>query len=187
VIHISIDYLYATDQVNGLYDHDEVWLNGTRIEDHNPLNVTMARCFDGKQLNWTLNQSEETFYQCVQNNGYSWGFSVYSSSVATGCMILWSWVMFIIWCDANFKGKLNRHGWKRRGVFRSALDLAEAIRFDVGSTAGSYTNKEIEKVLKNKKTVIGYSTARQEDGSLHIRLSSTSNAKVELKEDNYYS
>jgi hypothetical protein len=159
----------------------DYWLNGTVITSDNTLIVTIALCYDGKMVDWKIQGESDSNYHCLQEDGFVWGFSGKLSTYAVFGFLIWCTAMFAIWCEANFKSNLNRNGWKRRGIYRSALDLAEAVNVEIGSEICSYTDREIEKALEVNGKGIGYHMTETKEGVAHIGLSSSIDRKVALE------
>lgn len=65
--------------------------------------------------------------------------------------VVWSIGMFAMWMDAHVNSRVDRSGREMGGMFRSVIDLATAIRGDLGEAANQCSNSKLEKRLRRSK------------------------------------
>ncbi|KAL8683324.1 MAG: hypothetical protein Q9186_000707 [Xanthomendoza sp. 1 TL-2023] len=115
------------------------------------------------------------------------GFSSIILYVILGLQLVWTVGMYCIWLDANLTSELVKSGRTIRGPFRAAADLAEALNETLGGEYCAYTDKEIEKELERSGDLLRYnSTLRDDDGTLHVGLTSQEGARVLLSRNKLY-
>lgn len=151
------------------------FLNEMYENENEPMDSSGSRAgiaFDMSKYNdWTQAQFiyENTTYtyadvqtngQCVQAipPGYSWGFSFILLFVTALLTTIWSFGMYIMWLDAHLHSRYDRAG-RRMGPYRAALDLAKALRKDMGEDAAEHlSNSEIKHLLERGMNghMIGY-------------------------------
>ena len=95
-----------------------------------------------------------------QSNGstYQWGFSFLLLFIFCVFTMVWCLGMYAMWMDADQNSRVARSGQKPGGTFRSVIDLATAIREDLGDGAGHLSNGELDKRLKRSKGGLNLST-----------------------------
>jgi hypothetical protein len=72
--------------------------------------------------------------------------------LAVGLESIWVCEMFGVWWDANSKGALNRSGLRRHGLYRSILDVSEAMVSELGDQNYIYTDQELDKALERERS-----------------------------------
>ncbi|KAL8831198.1 MAG: hypothetical protein Q9170_005399 [Blastenia crenularia] len=101
--------------------------------------------------------------------------------------IIWTFGMFCVWLDANLASELVRNGRTIRGPFRAAADLVEAMNETLGPEYCSYSDKEIAKTLDESGDQLRYnSTLRDDDGLLHVGLTTRWPARILLSSKKLY-
>ncbi|KAL9122368.1 MAG: hypothetical protein Q9187_001085 [Circinaria calcarea] len=119
-------------------------------------------------------------YSCVIDpNIYHWGFSAGWIIAVASVNSAWLIGLWIIWVDADHNSQLCRKG-RRMGVYRGMVDIAEAIKENLGTDLCAYSEAELAAAVK-RQGPIKYYVSDVEDGQPgHIGLSSRQSAKVKL-------
>lgn len=95
--------------------------------------------------------------------------------------------MYCVWLDANIASKLVRSGRTVRGPFRAAADLTEALNETLGHEYCAYTDYEIQKELeKSGKRLKYYGSHRDDDGLLHVGMTTEEETSVLLSSKRLY-
>ncbi|KAL8725295.1 MAG: hypothetical protein Q9166_007444 [cf. Caloplaca sp. 2 TL-2023] len=143
-----------------------------------------AYCYHDSILDlWDL---REIAY-CFNKTYFVWGFSSIVLYVILALQIVWTFGMYCVWLDANLASELIKAGRTIRGPFRAAADLAEALNETLGHEYCAYTDEEIEKELKRSGEMLRYnSTLRDDDGLLHVGLTTKPDARVLLSRKKLY-
>ncbi len=79
---------------------------------------------------------------------YQWGVSFVLTFIFLILNTVWSIGMYAMWMDAHENSRVDRSPREIGGMFRSAIDLATAIRSDLGEAADQCSNSELEKRLR---------------------------------------
>ena len=82
---------------------------------------------------------------------YQWGFSFLLTFMFCVLTTAWSFGMYVMWADVHENSRVDRSGRNFGGMFWSVMDLATAIRGDLGGAADRCSNSELEKRLKQSK------------------------------------
>lgn len=82
---------------------------------------------------------------------YQWGFSFLLTFIVCVLTTVWSIGMYAMWMDTHQNSRVDRSGRELGGMFRSVMDLAIAIRGDLGEAADLCSNTELGKRLKGSK------------------------------------
>ncbi|KAG9232822.1 hypothetical protein BJ875DRAFT_513702 [Amylocarpus encephaloides] len=163
------------------FSRDDVfWINGTNLGTNNALlQLEYESCWNNTVIDFQR--------ACIQQDGYVYGLAGWIVVVLAALEIIWISGMFGIWWDANRHGELNRRGWKRSGVFRSVVEVSEALEKDLGPDTSSYTEEDLARSLKFKR--IGYTMEKDADlkSLVHVGLTSSSmRNRVKLEQDVLY-
>ncbi|KAL8772517.1 MAG: hypothetical protein Q9194_004580 [Teloschistes cf. exilis] len=143
-----------------------------------------AYCYHGQTIDDY--QLQETPY-CFAKPYYVWGFSSIVLYIVLGLQIIWTIGMYCVWLDANIASKLVRSGRTVRGPFRAAADLTEALNETLGHEYCAYTDYEIEKELeKSGKRLRYYGSHRDDDGPLHVGMTTEEETSVLLSSKRLY-
>jgi len=84
--------------------------------------------------------------QCVPSGRFQWGFSYLVSLVFLSCNAVWAVGTYAVWIHMIRKSRMGREG-REIGVYRVVMDMAEAIRLDLGDGIRECSEKEIEREL----------------------------------------
>ena len=88
--------------------------------------------------------------QCRQTDppSYAWGFSFLLLFITVLFTAIWSIGIYIMWLDAHLNSRYDRAG-REMGTYRAALDLARAMRKDMGEEATeNLSNTELKERVK---------------------------------------
>lgn len=109
--------------------------------------------------NTTYSWQDVSHYgQCVQIATYKWGFSFLLLFITFVLTTIWSIGMYVMWLDAHLHSRYNRAG-RQIGTYRAVLDLAKAMRKDMGEDATeNLSNTELKEKINRRLNggVIGY-------------------------------
>lgn len=100
---------------------------------------------------------------CKPSETYQWGFSYIFLFMVAIFNFLWSFIMIAMWLDTRRGSRMYRSG-RRPGLLRSVLDLAAAVREELGSDAEILGEVE----LRERLTASG-SMLEVPKGELRIR------------------
>ena len=124
---------------------------------------------------------------CLQGLGYQWGFSSVLTSIFLGCNTVWLIGMAITWRSLLSRSEFVK---KRRtmGKYRATVDLAEAIREELGSSVCVLSDTALERELKERLSIRYHVYEETDKDHLHIGLSSMSpnGPRVGLEYDTKY-
>ena len=127
----------------------------------------------------------ENFNCVAEQNIYEWGFSSEWVLIA-GCLnSLWLFGLWILWLDSDTQSQFCKKG-RRMGTYRAIVDIAEAIREDLGENLAAYSEEELAAALRQQSKIKYYVTEPKEDSLAHIGLSSRKSDKIELSWDLAY-
>ncbi|EOD48733.1 hypothetical protein UCRNP2_4508 [Neofusicoccum parvum UCRNP2] len=125
-------------------------------------------------------------FECVPTyeNTYEWGLAPGILLIWIPLMLIWTAGMYLVWFDTHRNSKLWRSG-RRLGMWRAVLDLAEAIREDLGPDLAGYSNEELDKAINEKGSSWMYYAEGPAVGRpvSHIGLSSRQSGKFDLRAD----
>lgn len=125
-------------------------------------------------------------FECVPayENTYEWGLAPGILLIWIPLMLIWTAGMYLVWFDTHRHSKLWRRG-RRLGMWRAVLDLAEAIREDLGPDLAGYSNEELDKAIDEKGSSWMYYASGPGTGRpvSHIGLSSRQSGKFGLGDD----
>ncbi|EKG22091.1 hypothetical protein MPH_00546 [Macrophomina phaseolina MS6] len=125
-------------------------------------------------------------FECVPTyeNTYEWGLAPGILLVWIPLMLIWTAGMYLVWFDTHRNSKLWRRG-RRLGMWRAVLDLAEAIREDLGPDLAGYSNEELDKAIDEKGSSWMYYASGPATGRpvSHIGLTSRQSGKLGLSDD----
>jgi hypothetical protein len=136
-----------------------IWWDGRRIELEAPfLDVSVGGCsaWLGNSLGACLCRGNEPIMhnfltqenmQCVGQDGYVWGISSFVCFVGLAMEIVWVIGCYAMYFSAYRQSRLVLGGRSGAGRIRNVLDLAEAIRGDLGEWTGAYQEKALKKAL----------------------------------------
>jgi hypothetical protein len=127
--------------------------------------------FNNEQYTWRDFQVPSGV-QCIPSGKFQWGFSSEVCLVFFGLNVLWDIGTFSVWVYMNRKSEMCQKG-RQLGKYRAVVDLAEAIRHDLGNDICAYSEKELDNELA-KSSGVKYGVSYR-DSICHIGLS--------LKED----
>jgi hypothetical protein len=99
-------------------------------------------------------------------------------------MLLWIIGAFVVFSWANNSSDLVGNGGTRRGVYRTALDLSEAVKEVLGKNSCSYTNDELEVLLETRK--VAYCTGDASSRVAHLGISSCNQRRLNLERGRLY-
>lgn len=83
---------------------------------------------------------------CKPSETYQWGFSYIFLFMVSIFNFLWSVMMVCMWLDTRRASRMYKSG-RRPGLLRSVLDLAAAVREDLGASAEDLEEKELREQL----------------------------------------
>lgn len=131
-------------------------------------------------------QTKGGLFECVPTyeNTYEWGLAPGILLIWIPLMLIWTAGMYLVWFDTHRHSKLWRRG-RRLGMWRAVLDLAEAIREDLGPDLAGYSNEELDKAIDEKGSSWMYYASGPGTGRpvSHIGLSSRQSGKFGLSDD----
>lgn len=87
---------------------------------------------------------------CKPSETYQWGFSYIFLFMVSIFSFLWSFIMIAMWLDTRRGSRMYRSG-RRPGLLRSVLDLAAAVREELGPDAEMLE----EETLRERLTASG--------------------------------
>jgi hypothetical protein len=123
--------------------------------------------------NETLPADFTSNHQCLTRPSFVWGFSSLLTYILLCLHLVWTLGMFLLWLDANVYSELCRRGRRMHGSFRNVLDLAEAVREELGDALCAYSDTELARQLEKSRTGLRFYTSCDEDkGVAHIGISS---------------
>ena len=134
-------------------------------------------CFRRSPLKFDWASAENMV--CMSGTGYSWGFSSFVVLLGLALEVAWVSICYMLWLDANLNSRLLRHRRSAYGVFRSSLDLAEAVRRELGDSTSAYANADLKKALEGREE-IGFSV-EEERGAKHVGIVPRSRKKPGLR------
>lgn len=144
---------------------------GSRCTHHDtPLSALGACvCYRGEPVrrDSTLLSPENII--CVSEQGYVWGFSSILTLVGMILEVIWCFICWILWVDANANSELLRHRRRTDGLLRHVLDLAEAVNKELGPGCAEYSSQELEEELE-KRDSVGYVVETLSNGTQNIRI-----------------
>lgn len=125
-------------------------------------------------------------FNCVaEQNIYQWGFSAEWVLIA-GCLnSVWMLGLWILWLDADRKSEFCKMG-RRMGVYRAIVDIAEAIREDLGPHLSAYSEEELAAAIRKQGKLKYYVSGPKGGSTRHIGLSSRQSGKLRLRWDKKY-
>ena len=139
--------------------------------------------FDNEQYTWGDFQIDSDV-QCIPSGKFQWGFSSEACLVFFCLNVLWATGTFSVWVHMNRKSELCQKG-RQLGKYRAVVDLAEAIRYDLGNDICAYSEKELESELA-KFSGVKYGVSYR-DSICHIGLSSKEDSEaLKLKYGDVY-
>lgn len=125
-------------------------------------------------------------FECVPtyDNTYEWGLAPGILLIWIPLMVIWTAGMYLVWFDTHRNSKLWRRG-RRLGMWRAVLDLAEAIREDLGPDLAGYSNEELDKAIDEKGSSWMYYASGPATGRpvSHIGLTSRAGGKLAMSDD----
>jgi hypothetical protein len=108
-----------------------------------------------------------------------WGFSYEWLFVVAVTNSAWLVGMWIIWFDCDVNSELCKKG-RRLGLWRTILDLADALREDLGPNTCGYSDEELAQVLARKPPIKYYMRVPSETEPGYIGLSSRKMDRIRL-------
>lgn len=87
-----------------------------------------------------------THSSCKPSETYQWGFSYIFLFMVSIFNFLWSLIMIAMWLDTRCGSRMYKSG-RRPGFLRSVLDLAAAVREELGPDAEVLEEEELRKRL----------------------------------------
>ena len=123
------------------------------------------------QDNWTCE---------VQTERFAWGFSYLWLTITVGITSSWLFGLWVLWIDADHNSQFCRKG-RRMGHYHAVLDIANALREELGQNTGAYSEEELYKLVK-RLPLFKYHI-EEEDALQHanrISLSTRPSTKVQL-------
>ena len=139
---------------------------------------------DDLQINISKNFYLADFnnFECsIETNIYHWGFSNGWLVIVLAVNGAWLIGLWIVWVDADHNSEFCRKG-RRMGIYRSIVDISEAIREDLRPNLCAYSEKELTAAIKRQPPLKYYVSEKEDDGlKAHIGLSSRKSAKVQLE------
>lgn len=125
-------------------------------------------------------------FNCVaEQNVYEWGFSSEWVLIA-GCLnSLWLFGLWILWLDADTQSQFCKKG-RRMGTYRAIVDIAEAIREDLGENLAAYSEEELAAALRQQSKIKYYATEPKASSIAHFGLSSRKSDRLQLSWDLAY-
>jgi hypothetical protein len=126
--------------------------------------------FDNEEYTWRDFQ-DSSGLQCIPSGKFQWGFSSEVCLVFFCLNVLWAIGTFSVWVHMNRKCELCQKGRQL-----AVVDLAEAIRHDLGNDICAYSEKELDSELA-KLSGIKYGVSYR-DRICHIGLSSKEDSEA---------
>jgi hypothetical protein len=130
--------------------------------------------FDNEQYTWRDFQIASDV-QCIPSGKFQWGFSSEVCLVFFCLNVLRAMGIFSVWVHMNRKSELCQKG-RQLGKYRVVVDLAEAIRYDLGNDICAYSEKELDSELA-KVLGVKYGVSYR-DSICHIGLSSKEDSEA---------
>ena len=123
---------------------------------------------------------------CVQGLGYQWGFSSVLTSIFLGCNTVWVIGMAITWRSLSRSEFIKKR--RTMGKYRATVDLAEAIKEELGSNLCVLSDAALERELKERASIRYHVYEETEGAHPYIGLSSTNpqGQKVRLEYGKLY-
>jgi len=85
---------------------------------------------------------------CKPSETYQWGFSYIFLFMVSIFNFLWSTIMVCMWLDTRRASRTYKSG-RRPGLLRSVLDLAAAVREELGARSDYMEENELREGLAN--------------------------------------
>ena len=162
------------------YDFFDQTLNESYAAYQANIELSSNRKWPGGQL-YTMDPRN---YNCfTEPDVYQWGFSGEWVLIVACVNGLWLLGLWIIWLDAERCSRLCRQG-RRMGTYRAIVDLADAIKEELGGNLGACSNKELEKALRKRgpvKYFVEEGKGEEADGPGRIGLSSRGSKRVTVQ------
>jgi hypothetical protein len=121
---------------------------GQRCTTHDNFFTSLGSCvcYRGEPIEYEGHSDDNM--SCVSKRGYVWGFASFLTLVGLILKGVWAIGCWCVWLDANVNSNILKNRRSCVGVTRNALDLAESVNRDVGTSRTAYSDKELEKALK---------------------------------------
>lgn len=127
----------------------------------------------------------ENFNCVAEENKYDWGFSG-EWVLIVGCVnSFWLFGLWILWLDCHSQSEFCKKG-RRMGVYRAIIDIAEAIRRDLGPNLSAYSEGELVTALRQQSRIKYHVSNPKSDSTMHIGLSSKYSGRTRLHWDRTY-
>jgi len=94
-------------------------------------------------------------YACRPDQYYKWGFVMNWFFMLFAFFAVWVFGMFVVWMDAQHNSRLTRVG-RQFGGLRGVVDLADAVRYELGPHTSGYSDEELRKELGKRAPVRYY-------------------------------
>ena len=109
------------------------------------------RRVNNENYSWDYTNSLDNVL-CIQGLRYQWGFSSVLTITFLICNTTWLVGMWITWVSLQHKSQFAK---KRRemGKYRAAVDVGEAIRYELGPNLSAFSDSALEAALKNRSPV----------------------------------
>lgn len=128
-----------------------------------PLNITSANVASANTFLIVLVYNNkaydfdyfEQYGSCQPGQQYIWGFSILLLFIGTIFLCLFTTIMAALWIYADRRSHLAKQH-RKLGTFRAAMDLATAVRQELGKEADSLSDKELEKQLERSSKGMMY-------------------------------
>jgi hypothetical protein len=102
-----------------------------------------------------------------------------------GCInSFWLFGLSILWLDAHTQSEFCKKG-RQMGVYRAIVDIAEAIREDLGPNLAAYS-EELSAALHQQGPIKYHVSKSKTDSTMHIGLSSIQSDRLRLDWDQIY-
>ena len=145
------------------------------------LNASWNAYIANKSEFWT---ADPAHYNCIaEKDVYQWGFSGEWILIALVLHTLWTIGSAAVWFDAQVNGQCYQKG-RRMGPYRALTDLGDAIRKELGTDIGTYSEEELAAATR-RRSLIKYRVV-EEVGQSRIVLDSKPSGRFQLEWDKEY-
>jgi hypothetical protein len=97
---------------------------------------------------------------CQPGKTYQWGFSFYALLAFCITTTLYAVVMYSLWLRTYLDSRKHRAG-HRLGLFRAAIDFADALKAGVGEDCTYKTEKQLKALVNSRELGISYKNVNE--------------------------
>lgn len=121
---------------------------GQRCATHSNFFTSLGSCvcYRGESIEYDWYSDDNM--SCLSKRGYVWGFASFLTLVGLILEAVWAIGCCCVWLDANLNSNILKNRRSCVGVTRNALEMAESVNRDVGTSRSAYSGKELENALK---------------------------------------